>query len=208
MAFTERRAVGTSDNEDDVYSDARSGANSPIPTTRVERVDDAPSHGEVPGTAAYDIRSQDAVPDELEIIPEGAESRPSSRLEDHERPLTPGGTPIPRTVVQKVDPGLPSYGDVPGTAAHKSREADAVPDVVLHASESGRPSSSPPEIDREVPIPITMLTKMDAEPSHGEIPGTDACKMRKEDAEPDVVEEKGDVPGKLNSDAGYYPASH
>ena len=39
----------------------------PIPTTRVERVDDEPSHGEVPGTAAHDIRSQDAVADEMVV---------------------------------------------------------------------------------------------------------------------------------------------
>ena len=206
--FTERRAAGTSDNEDDVFSDARSGANSPIPTTRVERVDDAPSHGEVPGTAAYNVRSQDAVPDEVEIISDGAPSRPSSRLSDHERPLTPGGTPIPRTVVQKVDPESPSYGDIPGTAAHKKREADAVPDVVLRASESERPSSDAPDVNIDIPIPITVVTKVDSEPSHGEISGTDAHKIRKQDAEPDVVEEKGDVPGKLNTLAGYYPASH
>lgn len=174
----------------------------------MERVDDAPSHGEVPGTAAYNVRSQDAVPDEMEIIPDGAGSKPSSRLEDYEQPLTPGGTPIPRTVVQKVDPGSPSYGDIPGTAAHKIREADAVPDVVLRASESRRPSSHAPDVNLDIPVPITVVTKVDAEPSHGEIPGTDAYETRKQDAEPDVVEEKGDVPGKLNSHAGYCPASH
>lgn len=208
QVFAERRVAGTSDNEDDVFSDARSGANSPIPTTRVERVDDAPSHGEVPGTAAYNIRSQDAVPDEVEIITDGTESRSSLKLEDHERPLTPGGTPIPRTVVQKIDPGSPSYGDVPGTAAHKIREADAVPDVVLRASDSDRPSSAVPDVNPNIPIPITVVTKVDAEPSHGEVPGTDAYEIRKQDAEPDVIEEKRDVPSKPNASAVYYPASH
>lgn len=34
------------------------------------QVDDHQSYGEVPGTAAYSMRTQDAVPDELEVIPE------------------------------------------------------------------------------------------------------------------------------------------
>jgi hypothetical protein len=47
--------------------------------------------------------------------------------------ITPGGTPIPMTVVEKVDPEEPSHGDIPGTIAHKVRAADAVPDVILKA---------------------------------------------------------------------------
>ncbi len=59
-------------SSDEHFSDAsegragqagRSNATSPIPTTRVERVDDQPSYGEVPGTEAYSKRAQDAVPD-------------------------------------------------------------------------------------------------------------------------------------------------
>ena len=41
-----------------------------VPITRVELVDDEPSHGDVPGTAAHDVRKQDAVPDEMELVPE------------------------------------------------------------------------------------------------------------------------------------------
>jgi len=111
----------------------RSNANSPIPITRVERVDDQPSYGEVPGTEAYKKRTQDAVPDEVEVVPEGARSRSASRLRPEDRPITPGGTPIPMTVVEKVDPEEPSHGDIPGTIAHKVRAADAVPDVILKA---------------------------------------------------------------------------
>ncbi|KAF2731611.1 hypothetical protein EJ04DRAFT_526014 [Polyplosphaeria fusca] len=113
----------------------RSNATSPIPTTRVERVDDEPSYGEVPGTEAYNKRAQDAVPDEVEVVPDGTRSRSASRVNADSRPLTPGGTPIPRTVVEKVDPDTPSYGDVPGTDAYKVRAADAIPDVVLKAPE-------------------------------------------------------------------------
>lgn len=98
----------------------------------MERVDDQPSYGEVPGTDAYQKRTQDAVPDEVEIVPDGTRSRSTSRVSASDRPLTPGGSPVPRTVVEKVD-DEPSYGDVPGTHAFEVRAADAVPDVVLKA---------------------------------------------------------------------------
>lgn len=47
------------------------------------------------------------------------------------------------------------------------------------------------------PIPITRVEKIDSEPSHGEVPGTEAYEMRKRDAEPDIVRQAGDRPGKL-----------
>ena len=97
----------------------------------MERVDDEPSYGEVPGTDAYAKRTQDAVPDEVEIVPEGQRSRSTSRVSASDRPYTPGGTQIPKTVVEKIDPDVPSFGDVPGTLAHELRAADAEPDVVL-----------------------------------------------------------------------------
>ena len=102
-----------------------------VPVTRVERVDDNPSYGEVPGTSAYKLRTQDAVPDEIEIVPEGSRSRSASRLSEADRPLTPGGTMIPKTIVEKVEPDQPSHGEVPGTAAYEKRRADAEPDEVL-----------------------------------------------------------------------------
>lgn len=70
----------------------------------------------------------------------------------------PGKLQIPKTVVEKVEPESPSYGEVPGTAAHEMRKADAEPDEVLKApdatraklegqsqdhSQSGSPTSSP-----------------------------------------------------------------
>jgi len=138
------------DSSDEHFSDAtegqpaRSDMTSPIPITRVERVDDEPAHGEVPGTDAYNMRTQDAVPDEVEIVPEGARSRSASRVSASDRPLTPGGTPVPKTIVEKIDPDQPSYGDVPGTLAHQQRLADATPDVVVRAPEEPSQSSSNP----------------------------------------------------------------
>jgi hypothetical protein len=61
------------------------------------------------------------------------------------------------------------------------------------ASSRSRSVSTPGDL----PIPITRVEKVDSEPSHGEVPGTDAFEIRKGDAEPDIVEEVGDVPGKL-----------
>ena len=114
-----------------------------VPITRVERVDDSARHGEVPGTPAYDMRMSDAVPEEIEIVPEGRRSRSAttssqprsrshSQLSMESRPQTPGGTPIPKTVVEKVD-NKPSYGEVEGTPAREMRMADAMPDEVKQA---------------------------------------------------------------------------
>ncbi|KAL1611967.1 hypothetical protein SLS60_000190 [Paraconiothyrium brasiliense] len=130
----------------------RSNATSPIPVTRVERVDDEPSYGEVPGTDAYEKRTQDAVPDEVEIVPEGQRSRSASRVSLSDRPYTPGGTQIPKTVVEKIDPDTPSHGDVPGTLAHELRAADAVPDIVLKAPQ-------PPEKNPEEGTPTASISR-------------------------------------------------
>lgn len=136
------------EESDDHFSDASEGTPSyppaitgrnralSIPVTRVEKVDDEPRHGEVPGTEAYNIRSQDAVPDEIEIVPDGTRSRSTSHVSESDRPVTPGGTPVPHLVVEKVDPSAPSHGDVPGTDAYDMRSADAQPDEVKQAPAS------------------------------------------------------------------------
>ena len=120
------------------FSDASEGKQSSdasqVPITRVERVDDHPSHGEVPGTEAYKIRTQDAVPDEIEVVPEGTRSRSASRVSREDISRSPGGNSIPRTVVEKVD-DTPSHGEVPGTYAHELRKADAEPDEIIKSPE-------------------------------------------------------------------------
>ncbi|KAK4692156.1 hypothetical protein P7C71_g4996, partial [Lecanoromycetidae sp. Uapishka_2] len=205
-----------SENEDEVFSDApegqgsRSEPSSPIPLTRVERVDDRDNHGEVPGTAAYKMREQDAVPDELKIIPEGSNNSPNSTLNQKDPISSPTGMPIPKTVVEKVDAASPSHGDVPRTAAHSIRSADAVPDVILQVPGDGEAPHSDNQIvdvSPETPIPTTVITKVDSEPSHGEVPGTDAFEIRKGDAKPDIVEKKGDVSGAspIAADGGFGP---
>lgn len=172
--------LASSESSDDHFSDAHSGLeqsslNSPIdiPVTRVEKVDNEPS---------YETKDL------------GLDSTTRSRSAS-----TPGDRPIPITVVEKVDMETASYGEVPGTAAHSMRSADAVPDMVVRASAASSRSSS---ISRaragstpgDLPIPITRVEKIDDKLGFGEVPGTEAYEKRKEDAEPDVVERVVDLP--------------
>ena len=120
----------TSDEEH--FSDAQSGPSeshraSPIPKLRVERVDDKPAYGEVPGTKAYDLREEDALPDEIAYIPET-----KSAMETPASP-TPGGKPIPVTVVEESP-------DVEGSVTHpeveKRHDSDPQPDVLVKADKT------------------------------------------------------------------------
>ncbi|KAK3953208.1 hypothetical protein QBC32DRAFT_339402 [Pseudoneurospora amorphoporcata] len=128
------RELPGSDSEDH-YSDAISGSASPkapaspIPRTRVERVDDKPAYGEVPGTQAYALREGDAKPDEFAIIPD-PDSKLTAEEHDERRPSTPGGRPIPKTVVEETP-------DTAGAITHPEIEArrsvDTPPDVLVKA---------------------------------------------------------------------------
>jgi hypothetical protein len=192
------RNAESSDSEDH-FSDAQSGLDppgsaSPSPVTRIEKVGDKPTHGEVPDTDAYAFRESDTVLEEAAVIEKGKENAGN---EAHSS--TPGGLPIPLTLVEKVDPSSPSHGELPGTIAHEKRAADAVPDLIIKTGErSPRTRSRPASTPGDLPIPVTRVEKVDSEPSHGEVPGTEAFEMRKEDAEPDIVEEVGDTTGKDN----------
>jgi hypothetical protein len=194
--------LAESSDSEDHFSDAQSGLpspGSPVPLTRVEKVDSEPSYGEVPGTDAYKMRVEDAQPDQIAVIPGDESAKPKSPPID--RPSTPGGHPIPITVVERVDSISTTTGVLHGTAAHHIHKTDAEPDMVLDASQArtmsqenlrSRAASNPGDL----PIPVTKVEKVDSIPSHGEVPGTDAYEMRKGDAEPDIVEEVGDVTGK------------
>lgn len=84
------------------------------------------------------MRKSDAVPDQLEVVPEGSRSRSSSiDLGSKEGSSSRRGS-VPKTVVEKVDPASRSHGEVPGTEAHAIRQADAEPDEVLQAPEAAR----------------------------------------------------------------------
>lgn len=181
-------------------SQVSSGRASPIPRTRVEKVDDSARYGEIPGTPEYEKRGQDAVPDEIEILSQGSRSRSHSIGVTRERPLTPGGTPIPRTVVEMIDPSEPSYGEIPGTRAYRQREEDAVPDAVLKTSSSLKSLpfvSSPDESGPAPAVPETLLSRVDSIPDTGVTSRPTAHKRHPSDALPDAVERISDSIGKL-----------
>ncbi|KAI0101587.1 hypothetical protein GGR51DRAFT_529466 [Nemania sp. FL0031] len=131
-------------DSDEHYSDAQSspenstGAASPIPRTRVEKVDDEPAYGEVPGTEAYDKRTEDASPDEIAIVP------------DEQSPPTPSqasaskSTAIPKTVVDETD-------DVPGSLTHghhdHQHQADATPDIIRKSDGTSKAGPVPVSLD-------------------------------------------------------------
>ncbi|OBT89145.1 hypothetical protein VE02_01676 [Pseudogymnoascus sp. 03VT05] len=123
-----------SSDSDDHFSDARSDraaysrTASPIPTTRVERVDHETSYGEVPGTAAYDQRSEDARPDEVAFVEEDNDSAAADPVA---RPLTP----IPQTVLEEVPPS-PIRGHAHKPSTPKVYPADARPDRIIHIPDS------------------------------------------------------------------------
>ena len=77
------------------------------------------------------MRSQDAVPDEIDV--RGGVETGSAAL--------PGGAPIPITVVERVDPPGTNHGEVPGTDAWEKRKADATPDKLVEV-----PDVKDPEI--------------------------------------------------------------
>lgn len=122
-------------DSDEHFSDAQSGPaesnrTSPIPKTRVEKVDNDPSYGEVPGTEAYRLREGDAEPDEIAVIPDASSKASVSGSEDEPRPTTPGGQPIPITVVEETPD---ADGAVTHPEAENRRKADTPPDLVLEA---------------------------------------------------------------------------
>jgi len=112
---------GNSDSEDQ-FTDAQSApiseSGSPIPKTRVERVDDRPAHGEVPGTEAHALREKDAQPDEIALIPSDDDKSSSSASED-----------VPATVVEEASGSVGEHSQ----EFLDKRQADAAPDVLVGA---------------------------------------------------------------------------
>ena len=96
-----------------------------VPTTVVEKVDPfTASYGEVPGTAAYDMRRADAEPDVV-VASDEADGAPQGKK------TVPPNLPVPITKVTTID-SSPGHGDIPGTEAHEKHKGDAEPDVVEH----------------------------------------------------------------------------
>ncbi|KAK2601734.1 hypothetical protein QQS21_004722 [Conoideocrella luteorostrata] len=120
-----------SSDSDDQFTDAQSAPmtphiSSPIPKTRVEKVDSSPSHGEVPGTEAYKMRESDAQPDEIAVA------------KDSENSITPTATPTQEIPMTVLDP-VWSDDDRPSPKGFSS--VDAKPDITLELeSDTGEDS--------------------------------------------------------------------
>ncbi|PGH00746.1 hypothetical protein GX51_05627 [Blastomyces parvus] len=193
------------ESEEEHFSDAsegiaprlRSRTPSPIPRTRLEKIDNSPSYGEVPGSPAYESRELDAVPDEIEIVGKGPPSRPASRASTR---ATLDPNLVPRTVVEKVDPSSPSYGEEPGTTAYESHKADSAPDMILKIQEqSSQPcitSSDQPQNNsiEGSPVPETILSRVESPPEHNLRRSFSAHRRGPSDALPDVIQTVPDVP--------------
>ncbi len=102
-------------------------------------------------------------------------------------------------MVEKVDTVSPSHGDIPETAAHSKRKADAVPDVIIQQPNI---EGSSEIVDRGsnsgagFPISKTVATEVALETIHARVPKTNASNMRKEENKPDLLEKNGDDLGK------------
>lgn len=176
-----------SDSDEQHFSDARSDKGSPsrtaspIPITRVEKVDHEASYGEVPGTDAYEKRTEDARPDEVAFV------------EEDEGMLQPATTQadksIPKTVLEEIPP---SPARSRRNTIQKLHPVDAQPDVVLQIPDSG---SASPTTDSAggLPLPTTKVEKVDSEPSPEEVPGTDVYEKGTADAIPNAVEKVEEI---------------
>lgn len=165
-----------------------------MPLTRVERVDDEPRYGEVPGTSAYEKRIQDAVPDEIEIVTEGSRSRSVSQVRET---LRFEDATIPRTVVVKIDEN-PSHGEIPGTEAYDKRKADAVPDLIFKTSLEVQLATESHQGKPVQPVPETRLSRVDSLPRETGSSEYRAHRRSPSDTMPDVVETIHEATGKLD----------
>lgn len=77
-----------------------------MPVTRVERVDDELGYGEVPGTEAFKMRRQDAVPDEIDIVPEGTSRHSDETVTSEQAESKPAGSSaVQRSIEQRAQEG-------------------------------------------------------------------------------------------------------
>ncbi|SPJ72689.1 uncharacterized protein FTOL_02418 [Fusarium torulosum] len=148
---------------DDQFTDAASGSgspkiSSPIPKTRVEKVDDEPSHGEVPGTEAYEMRGQDAMPDEIALAPEATASQ--------DAPPKPELKPPTITVEESPGGRNRSYS----IQYEQMRKADASPDILMDSDGQikeiqGQPANVESNSDNLPPSPNSTNPKLQQDES-------------------------------------------
>ncbi|KPM44670.1 hypothetical protein AK830_g1848 [Neonectria ditissima] len=155
--------LAESSGSEDQFTDAQSVPvspvlSSPIPKTRVEKVDDEPAYGEVPGTEAYAKREQDAIPDEIAITPEDNSSQRSSSTVN---------TTVPATLVEEAP------GDVPESHSAKledRRKADTPPDLVLDSEGNIKEIQGESTTDDPPSPPGSPIEESQAEDSISQVP--------------------------------------
>ncbi|KAJ2899749.1 hypothetical protein MKZ38_002823 [Zalerion maritima] len=161
------RELGDTSESDEHFTDAPSAplsVTSPIPRTRVEKVSDEPSYGEVPGTTAYQLREGDAEPDEIAVIPDEVEKeRQRVRSASIASPPTPGGQPIPKTMLEEAEEAAAAAGEErahqPPTRRHR---ADSKPDIVVKRDgsvEMGESSEAGGNESYSTPSPLSPAVK-------------------------------------------------
>ncbi|KAI9788508.1 MAG: hypothetical protein M1816_006848 [Peltula sp. TS41687] len=177
----------SSDNEEDHFSDASEGrysrpaspAKLGVPGT--ERQLDPHEHSD---SGPYGFRDADVSSDE-EVGGESSRRRGSKMSEQG----------IPTTVVEKVDPFTPSYGEVPGTMAYEMRRADAEPDVVVGSDDAALSRSRSGSTPGNLPVPITKVSVVDSPSASGDPSGKKVDERHQGDAEPDVIVQGTDPQG-------------
>jgi hypothetical protein len=162
-------------DDDDHFSDASegrskgtlSGNRSPVAPTQIGTGKSSTSVSETQGIDVRSKRAADTTTDEVEVISERGVDEPGAS--DVERSLTPGGQPIPRTMVEKIDPSSPRHHEMSGMRAYEVQQAS------------------------DLSIPITRASKLDPAPNHDGIPRADAHELQSADMDPDVTERKGET---------------
>lgn len=201
------RDLESSESEDN-FSDARSAPLSPVvpstPKTRIEKVDNEPSYGEVPGTEAYRKREGDAEPDEIAVVGEQSSTDPSTNAS----PTPLDSQSIPKTVVEESAGGTGEHSE----EFLEKRKADADADVVLKHDSEGDEKPSPEIAPSAVPeiatptSPVTTEDEPEDEPEDPEpspaptsqisIPGppppADTSNSEEEEDDEDAEEDFGD----------------
>lgn len=129
----------------------------------------------MPGTEAYDKREQDALPDEITVVPEGSPGRSQSPAGSQEPSVNAGSSPVPQTMDQKIDTESPTHSEVTGTEALEKGRPDVVSDA--ETSAGGQP------------IPETKVSQVDTSQPEEELPSRPRAHQRSpSDPMPDTVE--------------------
>ncbi|KAI5465899.1 hypothetical protein BGZ63DRAFT_411356 [Mariannaea sp. PMI_226] len=186
--------VESSDSEDQ-FTDAQSGPmspppSSPIPKTRVEKIDDEPSYGEVPGTEAHAKREQDALPDEIALINDVATSHTSTSTVN---------TPIPTTLVEESPGGRPRSRSAKHEEKHK---ADASPDIILDSEGHIKAIDGEETIENQSSHPISPIGKALPEDSSSQVPLVPLAPPVEDDDDEEEEEEEEDTENNDGDDFG------